>query len=122
MSGSPRVKKPVSSLESRKGTRCVEGFSKMSRGISPSIPLVTTVGIMVLHATNLTARWSTTLTRMGSSSVGRIVAMRMRTTSLVATGGREIAAATISGCECRSSGGRRFKGSLEQLKIFCFRN
>ncbi|KAH7688828.1 hypothetical protein IHE45_03G056700 [Dioscorea alata] len=122
MGGSPSVQKPVSSLGSRKGTRCVEGFSKMSRGISLSIPLVTTVGIMALHATTLIARWSTTLTKMGSSLIGRIVAMRMRTTSLVATGGREIATATISGCECRNSGGRRFKGSLEQLKIFCFRN
>ncbi|KAH7655607.1 hypothetical protein IHE45_18G023300, partial [Dioscorea alata] len=116
--GSPSVQKPVSNLGSRKGTRCVEGFSKMSRGISPSIPLVTTVGIMALHATNLTARWSTALTKMGSSLIGKIVAMRMRTTSLVATGGREIAAATISGCEYCSSGGRRFKGSLEQLKTF----
>ncbi|KAH7667070.1 hypothetical protein IHE45_12G035900 [Dioscorea alata] len=104
MGGSPSVQKSVSSLGSRKGTRCVEGFSKMSRGISPSIP------------------WSTTLTKMGSSSIGRIVAMRMRTTSLVATGGKEITAAMISGCECPNSGGRRFNGSLEQLKIFCFRN
>ncbi|KAH7690576.1 hypothetical protein IHE45_02G057500, partial [Dioscorea alata] len=114
--------KLVSSLRSKKGTRCVEDFSKMSRGISPSKPLVTTVGIMALHATNLTVRWSMTLTRMGSSSIGRIVAMRMRMTTLVATGGREISVATISGCECRNSGGRRFTESLEQLKIFCFRN
>ncbi|KAH7655910.1 hypothetical protein IHE45_18G044200 [Dioscorea alata] len=121
MGGSPSIQKPVGSLGCRKGTRCVEGFSKMSRGISPSIPLVTTVGIMALHATNLTARLSTTLTKMGSS-IGRIITMRMRMTSLVATRGREISTATISGCECRSSGSRRFKGSLEQLKIFCFRN
>ncbi|KAG6637487.1 hypothetical protein CIPAW_11G181400 [Carya illinoinensis] len=123
---SPSVQKPVSSLEFSKKTGHVEGFSKVSRGISPSIPLVATVSIMALHVTNLVVRWSTTLTRVGSSLVGRVVVMGMRTASLVAIGSRGssmgIGATAISGYECRSCGVRRLTGALEQLKTFCFRN
>ena len=126
MGQSSGVQKPVSSLGSRKRTRCVEGFGKMSRGISPSIPLVAAVSIMALYATNLAARWSTTMTRVGSSSVGRVVVVGMRTTSLVATESKWSSmgsgATAISGCECCSGGFRRLKGSLEQLKTFSFRN
>ncbi|RVW21781.1 Disease resistance protein RPS5 [Vitis vinifera] len=78
----------------------------MSRGISPSIPLVAAISIMALYATNLAARWSTTMTRVGSSSVGRVVVVGMRMTSLVATESKWSSmgsgATTISGCECCS--------------------
>ncbi|KAG2674333.1 hypothetical protein I3760_13G128800 [Carya illinoinensis] len=101
MGRSPSVQKPVSSLGSSSRTRRVESFGKVSSRISPSIPLVAPVSIIALCATYLAARWSTTLTRVGSSSVGRVVVVGMRTTLLVATGGRvsSMGAATISGCE-----------------------
>ncbi|KAG2664134.1 hypothetical protein I3760_16G065600 [Carya illinoinensis] len=123
MGRSPNVQKPISSLGSSNGTGRVESFDKVSMiRISPSVPLVAAVSIMALRAAYLATRWSTTLTRVGSSSIGRVVAMR--TTSLVATGSRvtSMGAATISGCECRRSGVRRVKGALEQLKNFSFRD
>ncbi|KAG6652622.1 hypothetical protein CIPAW_05G018900 [Carya illinoinensis] len=123
MGRSPSVQKPISSLGSSNRTGRAESFGKVSMSrINPSVPLVAAVSIMALCAAYLAARWSTTLTRVGSSSVGRVVAVR--TTSLVATGSRltSIGAATISGCECRRSGIRRLKGALEQLKTFGFRD
>ncbi|KAG2724202.1 hypothetical protein I3760_01G006800, partial [Carya illinoinensis] len=115
---------PISSLGSSNRIGRVESFSKVSSRISPSVPLVATVNIMALRAAYLAVRWSTTLTRVGSSSVGRVGAVGMRATLLVATGGRvsSMGAATISGCECRRGGVRRLKGALEQLKTFGFRD
>ncbi|KAG2707316.1 hypothetical protein I3760_05G143000 [Carya illinoinensis] len=124
MGRSPSVQKPISSLGSSNRTGRVESFDKVSSRISPSIALVAAISIMALRATYLAARWSTTLTRVGSSSVGRVVAVGMRPTSLVATGGSMVSmgATTISGCECSRSGVRRLKGALEQLKAFGFRD
>ena len=82
----------------------VESFGKVSMSIfSPCIPLVAVINIVILHATYLTARWSTTLTRVGTSSIGRVVVIRLKMISLVATGNRVtfMVAATISGYECR---------------------
>ena len=55
----------------------------MSR-VNPSVLLVVTFNIMALRATYLAAKWLTTLTQLSSSSVGKVFAVGMRMTLLVA--------------------------------------
>ena len=95
----------------------------MSR-IRPNIPLVTAISIMALYAAYLAARWSTSLTRVGSSSIGRVVVVGMRTTSLVAKGSKmtSMGATTISDCECCRSRVKILNRALKQLKTFSSRD
>ena len=119
MGQSPSVQKLINGLGSSNRTIRVEDFNKVSMSrIRPNILLVVADNIMALHAAYLAARWSTNLTRVGSSSVGRVV-LGMRATSLVAKGSKmtSMGVATISGCEYRRSRVRRLKGAVEQLKL-----
>ena len=125
MGRNPSVQKPISSLWFSNRTGRVEDFSKVSMSrIRPNIPLVTAISIMALYAAYLAARWSTSLTRVGSSSIGRVVVVGMRTTSLVAKGSKmtSMGATTISDCECRRSRVKILNRALKQLKTFSSRD
>ena len=82
------------------------------------------ISIMALRAANLATRWATSLSRVGSPTVRRVVAVAVGTTLLVASVGRGMTMvgglASTGGGECRNSGGRWIKRPLEYLKAFGF--